>query len=87
MENYNRVENNKYTTLYYLNNNLHRIDGPAIKNVYGSKFQYQNGLLHRIDGPAKEYSDGTKEWWFEGRHIKCNSQKEFEKLIKLKLFW
>jgi hypothetical protein len=26
-----------------------------------------NGKRHRIDGPASEYSDGTKEWWINGR--------------------
>ena len=23
--------------------------------------------LHRTDGPAIEYSDGTKEWWLDGK--------------------
>ena len=110
MENYNRIEKNKFDVRYYLNDKLHRIDGPAqewangykewcqngkrhridgpaVEYSSGSKEWYQNGLLHRIDGPAKEYNDEYKEWWFEGKKIDCNSQEEFERCIKLRLFW
>ena len=64
MENYNRIVQNDDRTCYYLNDKL-----------------------HRIDGPAREWANGAKEWWIEGKQIKCNSQEEFERLIKLKLFW
>jgi hypothetical protein len=63
MKNYNRIVNGKYVVYYYLNNKLHRIDGPAIEG-----YQY-------------------KEWWIEGSLIDCKSQEEFERYIKLKLFW
>jgi hypothetical protein len=66
---------------------LHRLDGPAAEYANGDKKYFQNGKLHRINGPAVEYVDGYKEWWFEGKFIKCNSQEEFERYIKLKLFW
>jgi hypothetical protein len=110
MENYNRIEKDYYVTYYYLNNKLHRIDGPAeiwvtgtkewwqngklhrddgpaVEYSNGIKAWYQNGLRHRLDGPAIELSDGYKEWWIEGKPIKCSSQEEFERYIKLKLFW
>jgi hypothetical protein len=87
MENYNRFEQYENKICYYLNDKLHRKDGPAIEYSSGSKFWYKNGLLHRIDGPAVEYSDGYKQWYYEGKLIKCKSQKEFERLIKFKLFW
>jgi hypothetical protein len=109
MENYNRIEKNKIGIYYYLNNELHRIDGPAIECYNGDKVWYQNGLCHRLDGPAREYNvykewyqngllhrldgsaiecvDGKKYWFFEGKYIDCNSQEEFERYIKLKLFW
>ena len=64
MENYNKVEKGEIGTYYYLDNELHRIDGPAIV-----------------------LNTGYKEWWFEDKLINCNSQEEFERLIKLKLFW
>ena len=27
----------------------------------------EKGLLHRLDGPAIEWSDGSKEWWINGK--------------------
>jgi hypothetical protein len=42
---------------------FHRLDGPAIEYVSGSKEWYQYGLLHRSDGPAREFAGGRKEWW------------------------
>jgi hypothetical protein len=110
MENYNRVERNFWATFYYLNDKLHRIDGPAIEcnngdkewyenglrhrigapaieHISGTKEWWQNGKLHRTDGPAREFFDGDKHWWFEDEFIDCKSQKEFERIIKLKLFW
>jgi hypothetical protein len=110
MKNYNRIEENGYGIHYYLNNKLHRLDGPAIEHANGtkswyqngllhridgpaieypggSKHWYQNGLLHRLDGPAREYLNGYKEWYYEDEYIDCKSQKEFERIIKLRLFW
>jgi hypothetical protein len=109
MENYDRIEKYGNSTYYYLNDKLHRLDGPAAEYCDGSKEWYQNGLCHRIngpacegcdykawlqnglwhriDGPAREWFNGYKEWWIEGEEINCNSQEEFERYIKLKLFW
>ena len=66
---------------------LHREDGPAVEYPNGDKVWYQNDQLHREDGPAVKYSDGSKYWYYEGKRINCNSQEEFEKIIKLKIFW
>jgi len=51
---------------WWLNEDLHREDGPAIEWPYGTKEWHLNGLLHREDGPAIEYSNGTKEWYLNG---------------------
>jgi hypothetical protein len=72
---------------WFQNDKLHRIGGPAIEHTNGNKFWYQNGLCHRIDGPAYEFVNGYKLWFYEGKNIKCNSQDEFERYVKLKLFW
>jgi len=66
--NYYRKETNKYGHVKYYNKNnkLHRVNGPAIEFLDGSKFWYKNGKLHREDGPALEYSDGTKLWYING---------------------
>ena len=45
---------------------LHRVYGPAIERVDGSKFWYQNGQLHRLDGPAIDYANGSKFWYQDG---------------------
>lgn len=71
----------------YATIDLHRLNGPAIEFVDGSKEWYQNGKKHRLDGPAEEYSDGENLWYYQDYWIECSSQKEFERLIKLRLLW
>jgi hypothetical protein len=85
--NYNEIKNNGFTNWYSLNDKLHRLDGPAAEHFNGSKWWWQNGKLHRLDGPAEECPDGTKSWWIEGKQVDCESQEEFERYLKLKLFW
>ena len=51
---------------WYLNDKIHREDGPAVEWADGTKFWYLNGKLHREDGPALEYADGTKYWYLNG---------------------
>jgi hypothetical protein len=87
MENYNRIEKTDNIIYYYLNEKLHRLDGPAYENKNGRKAWFQNDKYHRLDGPAIEWEDGDKWWYYEGEKIKCDSQEEFERIIKLKLFW
>lgn len=71
-----------------INDLLHREDGPAIEDgKYGNKYWYLHGLPHRSDGPATERSDGLNLWYLSGEYIDCDSQEEFERLIKLKAFW
>ena len=55
--------NNKY---WYLNDLLHREDGPAVEYSNGDKLWYVNDELHREDGPAAEYADGSNGWWLRG---------------------
>jgi hypothetical protein len=54
-------------TEWYLGENLHREDGPAIEYVSGSKEWWRNGNLHREDGSAVEYADGYKSWYLNGK--------------------
>jgi len=54
---------------WYLNDQRHREDGPAVEYADGSKVWYINGKLHRDDGPAVEYADGYKAWYLnDERH-------------------
>jgi hypothetical protein len=105
----NGLEINEYgDKFYYLNDQLHREDGPAIEYINGfkkwcihgqfhrtdgpaiitaeSKKWFINGLYHRLDGPAIEWADGDKWWYYHGERINCNSQHEFEQLIRLRAF-
>ena len=59
-------------TRRYLNDKLHREDGPAIEYSNGSKEWYLNDNLHREDGPAAEYADGTKYWYIKGKRHREN---------------
>ena len=54
---------------WLLNDELHRLDGPAIEWASGSKAWYIKGKLHREDGPAIEWVGGFKEWYLNGEFI------------------
>jgi hypothetical protein len=47
---------------------LHRLDGPAVEWIDGTRFWYQNGLRHRLDGPAITNKGRYKMWYVHGRH-------------------
>ena len=52
---------------WYLNDLLHREDGPAVELPDGSYAWYLNGQFHRPDGPAVELPSGYKEWWLNDK--------------------
>jgi hypothetical protein len=60
--------------------------GELYKNNNGDKHYFLNGIHHREDGPAMEH-DGVKSWWINGELLPCKTQKQFEQLMRLKLFW
>ena len=72
---------------WYKDGMYHREDGPAVEHRDGWKGWWLNGLHHRDDGPAAVWANGYKEWWYKGKRLPCNTQEEFERLIKLKAFW
>ena len=51
------------------------------------KFYIKNNKFHRIDGPAIHHNDIEKYWYYEGKYVNCKTQEEFERILKLKLFW
>ena len=59
---------------WYLNDQRHREDGPAIEWANGNKEWHLKGQLHREDGPAVEYADGDKSWFLNGKEM---SEREF----------
>ena len=65
------------TKRWYLDDKLHREDGPAVEYTDGRTW-YLNGKLHRVDGPTMEYYNGSKFWFLndnlhrtDGPAIEC----------------
>lgn len=48
---------------------LHRLDGPAVIYVDGSREYWVHGKLHREDGPAVTYLGGTEKWYWHGKRV------------------
>jgi hypothetical protein len=63
------------TQVWYLDDRLHRTDGPARIYPSGTQSWWQNGRRHREDGPALVRPDGHHEWWVNGQWL---TQQEFE---------
>jgi hypothetical protein len=69
---------------WYLNDELHREDGPSIEDADGYKAWYLNGKLHREDGPAIEYASGDKEWYLNGEEVTEEEHKRMtSKVIEM----
>ena len=64
---------------WYLNDKLHRENGPAAEYANGNKYWYLNGKYHREDGPAIEYADGDKYWYLNGKRY---SESDYWKEVK-----
>ena len=71
------------TKYWYLNDKLHRSDGPAVEYYNGTKCWCLNGEYHRTDGPATEYSDGTKYWYING--VELSEEQYLQETRKNKL--
>jgi len=56
------------TKSWYLNDKLHRTDGPAVEYANGTKRWYLNDKLHRTDGPAVVRANDT-EWRLYGERV------------------
>ena len=52
---------------WWVDDKLHRVDGPAVEYADGDKAWYVDGKLHRVGGPAVEYADGYRAWWVDGK--------------------
>jgi hypothetical protein len=61
---------------WWLNDKLHREDGPAVEYTDGSTGWYLNDKLHREDGPAVE-------WWLNDKHVGNERPKNWEELVQL----
>ena len=57
------------TKRWYLNDKLHREDGPAVEHTDGGKEWWLHDERHREDGPAIEWPDGDKWWYLHGEEV------------------
>lgn len=80
-----KVKNGFYTK-YYLFGKLHRIDGPAVKSVFGPREWWYLGERHRTDGPAID-NIHTREWWIHGRRHRNDGPAVVNFLNKKKEWW
>jgi hypothetical protein len=81
----NGIHKNEHGIFYFVNDNLHREDGPAVIYPFGEEQWYRNGKLHREDGPA---IDGISYscYVLNGKLINVSSQKEFDQYLRLLAF-
>jgi hypothetical protein len=81
-------ETDQYGNKFWYNEKreYHREGGPAIEWFDGEEW-WLNGKKHREDGPANEWLGDHKSWYYNGERIHCSTQEEFEKIIKLRMFW
>jgi hypothetical protein len=54
--------------IWFMDDLLHRIDGPAIICANGKQCWYINGIFHRVDGPAQIYPNGDMFWYINGNY-------------------
>jgi hypothetical protein len=54
-------------TTWWLDDCLHREDGPAVEWPDGTRQWWREGKLHRDDGPAVERADGSRMWFRSGK--------------------
>ena len=54
------------TKRWWLDDKLHRLDGPAVVHSNGTIAWCANGACHRLDGPAIVRINGDKEWYKNG---------------------
>jgi hypothetical protein len=68
--------------IYYLNDEFHREDGPAIEYIDGYKWYYLNNQLHREDGPAIEWGNGFKSYYLD--HVRYSEEDYWKEIKKRK---
>jgi hypothetical protein len=66
------------TKRWFLNDKLHRENGPAVVYKHGGKAWYIHGKLHRENGPAIEFVNNV--WFLNGKEL---TQKQFIVIKKL----
>jgi hypothetical protein len=82
MKNGKIVDENGRTEIWYKDDKLHRLDGPAEKYKNGIEAWWKEDRLHRLCGPAitdsNDYNDPTTDcWYIEGTKYLIDDLKEW----------
>ena len=78
-------------TVWRLNGQYHREDGPAIEYLDGDEDWYLHGDYHRTNGPAIVWHDGDEDWYLHGscytfdEWLEANTEISDEEKVMLKL--
>ena len=59
---------------YFMDDMLHREDGPAVEHVSGTKIWWIRGKIHNIHGPAIIYPDGQTRFYINDELV---SERQF----------
>jgi hypothetical protein len=78
------IINENGTKCYYLNDLLHREDGPAVEWTDGYKAWLINGEHHREDGPAIEWENGNGKLEYFLNDEKYSKQDYWKEIKKRK---
>lgn len=63
------------------------VESDGVNSIWFYTIYHLNGEISRLKGPAVMRPKDDNEWWLNGKRINCSSQEEFERLIKMKVFW
>ena len=55
-------------------------------NFYGERMWFKDGYLHRLNGPAFINMFKLKHWYYHNEYIDCSTQKDFDKIIRRRIF-
>lgn len=64
---------------WWLDGELHRIDGPAVESGPYQEW-WTKGIRNRLDGPAVIWTDGTQFWYIDGEEF---TEEEYNKKLKM----
>lgn len=68
--------------MWFIHGAPHRLDGPAVI-ITGPNIAFHPINYNRIEPNLLH----VVEWWVEDEQVPVSSQEEFEKMMKMKVFW
>lgn len=69
---------------HFKNGKLHRLYGPAVEWLGGTKEWWFEGKIHRVGGPAIESYNGFEDWYVDGKEVTKEQHDLLTDIMKLK---